>query len=118
MTPPVVERLVAAINAHDLDALTACFAEDFRSVAPAHPGRTVQGRDHVRRNWTVMFEERPDVRAEILASAGDGDEFWSEWDFSGTSRDGTPFHDRGVIVLRVAADLIAGNRWFIEPVGD
>jgi SnoaL-like domain len=36
---PVVARLIEAANAHDLDALTDCFAPDFVNETPAHPER-------------------------------------------------------------------------------
>src|SRR3954447_19728402 len=34
---PFLHRLVAATNAHDLDALVDCFTPDYRNEAPAHP---------------------------------------------------------------------------------
>jgi hypothetical protein len=40
----VIERLVAAMNAHDLDAAAGFFHEDYRSEQPAHPGRAFAGR--------------------------------------------------------------------------
>jgi ketosteroid isomerase-like protein len=116
MTSTVADRLLSAINAHDLDGIVACFAEDFVSEAPAHPARAVKGRENVRRNWTMMLTERPDVRATVLASVTDGDATWSEWEFTGTNRDGTPFHDRGVIVMVIDGDVMVSNRWFVEPV--
>jgi hypothetical protein len=39
----VVERLLAAINAHDLEAMVACFADDYLNQWPAHPQRGFQG---------------------------------------------------------------------------
>ena len=48
----VMNRLLAALNAHDLDAFVACFAVDYRSEQPAHPSRAFEGNDKVRENWT------------------------------------------------------------------
>ena len=59
----MVERLVAATNAHDLDALVACFDEDYENETPVHPGRGFRGRDQVRTNWEQIFAFVPDVRA-------------------------------------------------------
>ncbi|WP_425583447.1 nuclear transport factor 2 family protein [Streptosporangium oxazolinicum] len=47
---PVVNRLIEAINAHDLDALTATFAHDYTSAWPAHPARSFNGPENVREN--------------------------------------------------------------------
>jgi ketosteroid isomerase-like protein len=54
-TLPVVDRMTDAINRHDLDALTACFAPVYASTFPAHPARSFTGRDQVRRNWETIF---------------------------------------------------------------
>jgi hypothetical protein len=47
----MMHRLQAAMNAHDLDAFVACFAADYDSEQPAHPGRAFRVADQVRRNW-------------------------------------------------------------------
>lgn len=39
----VMERFTPAINDHDLQAVVACFADDYRDVEPAHPRRRVEG---------------------------------------------------------------------------
>jgi len=45
MTNPlgVIDRLVMATNAHDLDALLACFDDDYVNETPAHPLRGFRG---------------------------------------------------------------------------
>jgi ketosteroid isomerase-like protein len=55
----VSERLVQAMNAHDLDAQVACFREDYRSEQPAHPARTFTGREQVRQNWSKLLRVQP-----------------------------------------------------------
>ena len=59
----VMNRLLAAMNAHDLDAFVACFAPDYRSEQPAHPSRAFEGSDKVRENWTSVFAGVPDFNA-------------------------------------------------------
>jgi ketosteroid isomerase-like protein len=56
----VVRRLQAATNAHDLDALVACFAPDYLSEIPAHPARSFRGSEQVRRNWTQILAGVPE----------------------------------------------------------
>src|SRR6476660_3280369 len=93
-------RLLAAMNAHDIDAFVACFAPDYRSEQPAHPGRAFSGDEQVRANWTGVFAGIPDFHAELLASAttAEGVEI-GEWRWEGTHVDGAPFAMRGVTVM-------------------
>ncbi|HZX56550.1 MAG TPA: nuclear transport factor 2 family protein [Ilumatobacteraceae bacterium] len=112
----VVERLLAATNAHDLDALVDCFSDDYRNETPAHPGRSFEGRAQVRANWKQIFAGVPDVTAEITASVADGDVVWSEWEMKGTRRDGLAHLMRGVIVFGTADGTITRARFYLEPV--
>ncbi|WP_433728785.1 nuclear transport factor 2 family protein [Actinoplanes sp. CA-051413] len=66
---PVVERLIDAINAHDLDALTATFADDFTSTWPAHPARSFSSPQQVRRNWEAVFTQFPELRDRAARTA-------------------------------------------------
>jgi ketosteroid isomerase-like protein len=114
----VVERLLLATNGHDLEALVTCFAEDYANETPLHPARGFVGRAQVRRNWEQIFTFVPDVRAEILRSAVDGDTAWSEWEMRGTRRDGTAHLMRGCIIFGVAGGLIRWARFYLEPVDE
>jgi ketosteroid isomerase-like protein len=114
----MVERLVGATNAHDLDAVAACFAEDYENETPVHPGRGFRGRDQVRANWEQIFAFVPDVMAKVIRSAVDGDTVWTEWDMTGTRRDGSPHHMRGVIIFGVAGETATWARFYLEPVDE
>jgi ketosteroid isomerase-like protein len=112
----VLSRLEEACNSHDPHQVAALFVEDYRSAQPAHPGREFVGRRQVLENWTSVFEGVPDLTARLVAGTQSGDTVWSEWDWSGTHPDGTPFAMRGVILLALRADLIAEGRLYMEPV--
>ena len=112
----VVERLLEAINAHDLDAMVACFADDYVNEWPAHPQRGFQGNAQVRHNWSQIFAGAPDLRARLPRIAVDGDTVWTEWDMSGTRRDGAAFLMRGVSIFGVAGGRLAWVRFYLEPV--
>jgi ketosteroid isomerase-like protein len=116
MIPPVVDRLVAAINSHDIDALVACFAPSFSVEWPVHPARSFDGTDQVRRNWTAIFEARPTIQAKVTSHSSTDGEFWGEWEFAGDDRDGVPFCDRGVIIITAGQDAIVRSRFYMEPV--
>ena len=112
----MVDRLVDATNRHDLSALVDCFAEDYRNETPAHPARDFQGRDQVRRNWEQIFGGVPNVSARVLQRTIAGDTVWSEWEMSGTRRDGSPHLMRGVILFTVRDGRAAAARFYLEPV--
>jgi ketosteroid isomerase-like protein len=112
----MVDALVSATNAHDLDALVACFAVDYTNETPAHPGRGFQGRDQVRRNWEQIFAGVPDVNAVVLQMVVDGNTVWSEWEMRGTRLDGVPHVMRGVILFGVAGNHATSARFYLEPV--
>ena len=112
----VVDRLRAAVDDHDLDALTACFAPDYVNTTPVHPTRGFRGAGQVRHNWEQLFSGIPDISAEVTDRAVDGSTIWTEWEMRGTRRDGQPHLMRGVIVFEVRDELIFGARFYLEPV--
>ncbi len=114
----LVDRLVSATNRHDIEALVACFAVDYRNETPTHPERSFRGRDQVRRNWEQIFAFVPDVQAEIVHRATAGDEAWTEWKMTGTRRDGSAHRMAGVIVFGVRDDVVAQARFYLEPIDD
>ena len=111
-----IDRLMGATNRHDLDALVACFAEDYVNETPAHPARGFRGRAQVRRNWEQIFAFVPDIEAQVIRGSVDGEVVWSEWEMHGTRRDGTAHRMAGVIVFGVIDDLIYWARFYLEPV--
>ena len=112
----VIDRLVVAMNAHDLDAAAGFFHEDYRSEQPAHPGRAFTGRAQMRANWEAMFAGIPDFRAEIRRSAQAGDTTWTEWRWSGTRGDRQPFEMRGVTLFEIADDQIVAGWLYLEEL--
>jgi ketosteroid isomerase-like protein len=112
----LVRLLAAATNAHDLDAVVACFADDYLNETPAHPARGFRGAEQVRRNWAQLFASIPDLSARILAAASADDTAWTEWEMSGTRRDGAAHLMRGVIIFKVDAGKIISARFYLETV--
>jgi ketosteroid isomerase-like protein len=113
----IMDRLLAAMNAHDLDAFVGCFALGYESQQPAHPSRSFRGRDQVRKNWEGVFAGVPNFSAELVMSAvtGDGVEV-GEWRWQGTHTDGSQFGMHGVIVAGVEQNQITWGRLYMEPV--
>ena len=111
-----IDRLVRATNDHDLDALVSCFAEDYENQTPAHPSRGFRGNEQVRRNWEQIFAFVPDLRADVTRSTVDGDVVWTEWEMTGTRRDGSQHRMRGVVIFGVGDGVVQWARFYVEPV--
>ena len=112
----VAVALAEAMNAHDIDAFVSLFATDYDSRQPAHPDRAFVGRDQVRANWSNVFSGVPDFRADLLATAVEGDTLWSEWRWRGTHQDGSRLDMAGVIVCGLQGGQLAWARLYVEPV--
>ena len=112
----VVHRLLAAINAHDLEAMVALFADDYVNEWPAHPQRGFRGNEQVRRNWSQIFAGVPDLQARLPRMTVDGDTVWTEWEHRGTRPDGTAHVMRGVVIFGVSDGRATWARFYLEPV--
>jgi len=113
----VIDRLLQAVNQHDLEDLVSCFADDYVNETPVHPLRGFTGTDQVRANWTQIFGGVRDLVAVVLDRAENDDRVWSEWEMSGTrSEDGGRFLMRGVLIFVVRGAVISSARFYLEPV--
>ena len=117
----VIDRLLGATNDHDIDALVGCFAPDYVNETPGHPARGFRGSDQVRRNWTQIFAAVPHLTAtmpgQAEATGPDGENLvWTEWQMSGSRRDGSAHLMRGVIIFTVSQAQITAARFYLEPV--
>ena len=109
--PTVLERLHAAMNHHDLEAMLECFDPDYRSEQPLHPNRGFGGKEQVRKNWSAILSSFPDFRAELLGHASSEETVWSEWRWSATGLDMA-----GVTLLGIRSGRIVWGRLYMEPV--
>ena len=98
----IVDRLVHALNDHDLDGMLSCISASYVNDTPAHPERGFVGRDQVGSNWAQIFAGVPDVHAVVTRIAVDHETVWSEWEITGTRTDCTPLLMRGVVIFRTA----------------
>src|SRR3954465_3568291 len=105
--PAVIERLIDAINAHDLDAFMGCIAPDYHSMQPLHPDREFSGSAQVRQNWSAVFAGMPDLQWEVLRGAMSGPPVWIEVHGSGTRvSDAARIELGGVLINEVRDDRI------------
>ncbi len=114
-SPKVVfERMIQDANRHDLEAMVACFAPDYRSEQPFHPERNFTGQAGVRKNWSFFFTTIPDIQVEILNEVAEGDTVWAELHYHGTQTNGKKFTVRGVTIQGIQDDQIIWARLYIE----
>jgi mannose-6-phosphate isomerase-like protein (cupin superfamily) len=107
-------RLAAAMNSHDVEKMLALFDPGYQSTQPLHPERDFTGSEGVRKNWTAIFNDVPDFHAELIASSVTGNTAFTQWRWSGTRKNGSPFSMLGIIVMDIAKGKIAGARVFME----
>jgi uncharacterized protein (TIGR02246 family) len=65
-----VQRLVAHINSHDVDAIAALLTPDHRFVDSL--GGVTQGRDALRAGWRQYFRIVPDYQIQVDRTLADG----------------------------------------------
>ena len=112
----LLERMRAALDAHDLDTFVEFFREDYVGERPRHPGSPMSSREDVRRNWAEVLSDVPDLRVDVPAAVEDGGTIWSEWRAYGTARSGAMLELRGVIIFGIQDGLVAWSRMYMEPV--
>jgi hypothetical protein len=99
-----VDRVIEALNAHDLDAFVACYAPD-ATIENGHDKVVARGHDELRARYGPMFEESPDVRVESLSRTDVGEFVVQEERVTGR---GEP--QRHVAVYLVQNGVIARER--------
>jgi hypothetical protein len=116
--PLLLERLVTALNEHDLESLIACFHLDYLSEQPAHPARSFTGRDNVARNWAWVFDQFEDFQANLLDVSVRDTTIWTEWQWWGTDQSGIRVEVRGVMIFEVENSVFRSGRLYLEPVSN
>ncbi len=97
-TVELLERLLDAFNAHDLDAVMRFFVEDCLLEMPRGPdpwARRFEGRDQVREALAGRFAGIPDVHYGEDRHWVSGSRGCSEWLLTGTTTGGKRVEVRG-----------------------
>jgi hypothetical protein len=115
----MLDRFVAAWNAHDLEALMTCFTDEcvfWSSSGPDPEGGIFEGREAVTAASGAIFRAYPDARwTENRTTVFGGRALW-EWTFVGTGQGGARTRVRGVDVLELAGDKISRKNSFRKTV--
>lgn len=89
----LLEKFAAAWNAHDVDTLMECMADDddctFYSAAGATTkGGVFKGREAVRAAYTAVWQKFPNARWNNPTHFVSGTRGISQWLFTGSTPDG------------------------------
>jgi hypothetical protein len=104
----VIQRQVAAYNAHDADAFASTYATDAQVFN--HPSELLEsGRDEIRASYAAFFAQAPNVRAEILETMTMGNYVVTRERIAGLPDARTV---DGIVIYRVEDGLI-GRVWII-----
>ena len=107
-----VRRYLEALNAHDVDAIVRCVAEDFVNEHTALGGRTRRGRAEYRAALAEFLRDFADLRYHYrpgdLITDGDRVAVPYRLTFRHQPSGGRPVDVRGIFTFRIDdADLIA-----------
>jgi ketosteroid isomerase-like protein len=109
-TIETLERLLAAFNAHDIDAVMSFFVDDCVLETPRGPdpwGRRYEGRESVREGLAGRFAGIPDVHYGDDRHWVSGSRGCSEWLLTGTTTDGDRIEVRGCDLFEFREGKIA-----------
>jgi ketosteroid isomerase-like protein len=114
-TLEAVQRFNAAFNLHDVDAVMAVMTEDclFENTNPPPDGARYTGQGEVRAYWAKFFHGSPDAVFEAEEMVAFGDRCVVRWIYRKT-KDGQPWHLRGVDVFRVRDGKIAEKLAYVK----
>jgi hypothetical protein len=93
----------------------ACFDESYINEKYTHSGDFGATSRYARTGLRILAAV-PDLRAQVLRMAVDGNRVWTEWDMSGIRQDGALFQMAGVAILELKAPKITSAPFYFEPV--
>jgi hypothetical protein len=102
----VIDRVLVALNAHDLEGFIACYAED-ATIENGYDRVAARGHEELRTMYGAMFEAYPDISVEPGWRTQVGD-----FVVQAESVTGRRGHEQHVAVYQVENDLIVRERLF------
>jgi ketosteroid isomerase-like protein len=114
-TLAAVQRFNDAFNRHDVDTVMEAMTEDciFENTNPPPDGVRCEGQAAVRAVWEKFFASNPDARLECEEMFAAGDRCVVRWVYRKT-KDGKPWHLRGVDVFRVRDGRVAEKLSYVK----
>jgi ketosteroid isomerase-like protein len=115
VTRRTIDRFNEAFNRQDGDAVEGLLTEDtvFEDTSPAPDGRRVVGKVAVAQFWRDWFARNPDAHFDAEEIIVSGDRAVVRWIYHKT-RNGQPWHIRGVDVFAVRGDKVAAKFAYVK----
>lgn len=115
MTLRVIHSFTEVFNQHDACELGKLLTEDtiFEDTSPQPDGRRIEGRTDVVAFWEEWFARNPDARFEAEEIIVAGDRAVVRWVYR-KSRDGHPWHLRGVDIFTVRDGRVAAKLAYVK----
>ena len=117
---PVLQEVLDAFNAHDLDLIMSFFADDCVMDMPHGPGpggRLLVGKDEVREGIRSRLDGIPDIHYGDDRHWVCGDRGVSEWTIRGTQRNGERIEVRGCDLFEFVDGKISRKDAFWKIIG-
>jgi ketosteroid isomerase-like protein len=114
-TLAAVTRFNEAFNRHDVNAVMAAMTDAcvFEDTSPPPDGTRYEGQAAVRAYWEKFFAANPDAHFDAQDIFAAGDRCVVRWVYRKT-RDGRPWHLRGVDVFRVNDGKVAEKIAYVK----
>lgn len=114
-TRSIIDQFNLAFNRHDADVLAELLSDDtvFEDTSPAPDGRRIEGKDAVAEHWRDWFARNLDARFDAEEVIVSGDRAVVLWVYRKT-RDGQPWHIRGVDVFTVRENKVAAKLSYVK----
>jgi uncharacterized protein (TIGR02246 family) len=112
----MLDRFVAAWNAHDVEGVMACFSDDcvvWSALGPNPEGEVFQGLTEVAAATRAFFEAFPDAAWTDSRVTALGTRALWEWTFVGTAASSPPTRVLGLDVLELDGDRIRRKTSFL-----
>lgn len=114
-TRAVIERFNEAFNRHDVEAVMKLMTADciFENTNPPPDGARLVGAVEVRTYWQKFFAANPDAHFEVEDIIVVDDRCVIRWVYHKT-KDGKPWHLRGVDVFRVRDGKVSEKMSYVK----
>ncbi len=115
LTLVTIENFNVAFNRHDVDAVMNAMTEDcvFENTNPMPDGTRLAGAVAVREYWSKFFAANPGAYFEAEEIFDAGNRCVVRWIYRKT-KDGKPWHLRGVDVFKVANGKVAEKLAYVK----
>jgi uncharacterized protein (TIGR02246 family) len=108
----VVQQQVEAYNARDAERFADCYADDARVLGPAG-GVMMDGKAAIKQFYAKLFEQSPELQAQIAARMVVGEFVIDEEQGSGLVFEGIPPQLHAAVVYRVVDGKIVQAQLFM-----